>query len=389
MTSKIITASKILSVGLIVAAAGCTTLSSLNPFASESSSRNQPAQLPELKQTANVRSVWAQRVGKADQYVFAPAVVGTDIFAAAADGTISRMDAATGRSVWSIKAGTRLTAGVASDGQTIVVAAENGAVLAFDSQGKLRWKAQASSEVLSTPAIGQNVVIVRSLDNRVVAFDAENGARKWMVQRPAPALTLRTSSGISIANSTAYIGLAGGRLLALTLGTGAPRWEVAVGDPRGTTELERIADISGAPVIAGRDVCAIAYQGRVACFDAASGTPRWAKVLSSAVGVGVDDRYLYAADERGALNAFGRESGVIAWRNEQLSNRRLSTPISSAKLVAAGDYEGYIHFFSKEDGALVARLATDGSAIVAAPAIADGNFIFQTQSGTVVAVAAE
>ncbi|CAL61442.1 Putative outer membrane lipoprotein [Herminiimonas arsenicoxydans] len=380
---------KVLGAGLLVATTGCSFMSSLNPFASKPSTRNQPAALVEVKTTATVRTVWSERVGKADQYVFTPAVVGGDVFTAAADGTVMRINAATGRSVWSINAGSKLTAGVGSDGDTIVVAGEKGTVLAFDGNGKQRWKAQASSEVLSTPAVGQGVVIVRSLDNRVVALDAETGARKWFVQRTTPALTLRTSPGITIANSNAYVGLAGGRLLAVTLNNGAPRWEIAVGDPRGTTELERIADISGAPVVSGRDVCAVAYQGRVACFDAISGTPRWAKALSSDVGVAVDERFVYAADERGALNAFERDGGVSAWRNNQLANRRLSTPISSSRLVAVGDYQGYIHFFSKENGLLAARISTDGSPILAAPANVGANFIFQTQSGTLVAVAAE
>ncbi len=389
LNSIVMTTSKILGVGLMLAVTGCSTLSSLNPFASKPPTRNQPAALTEIKPTATVRTVWSARVGKADQYSFAPAVVGSDVFTAAADGTITRLNAATGRSVWSINAGTKLTAGVGSDGDTIVVAGEKGTILAFDGNGKQRWKTQASSEVLSTPAIGQNVVIIRSLDNRVVALDAATGARKWFLQRTAPPLTLRTSPGITIFNSTAFVGLAGGRLLAVMLNNGAPRWEVAVGDPRGTTELERIADISGSPVMSGRDVCAVSYQGRVACFDAASGTPRWAKPLSSDVGVAVDERFVYAADERGGLSAFARDGGTSIWRNTQLANRRLSTPVSSNRLVAVGDYQGYIHFFSKEDGSLAARISTDGSPILAAPVNAGANFIFQTQSGTLVAIAAE
>jgi outer membrane protein assembly factor BamB len=333
--------------------------------------------------------VWTASVGKAGNYAFSPALVRNDLYTAAADGTITRLDATNGQSQWRINAGMPLTAGVGSDGQTVVVAGEKGVVLAFDNQGKLRWKAQASSEILSTPAVGLDTVVIRSMDNRVVAFDAETGTRKWFAQRTAPPLTLRTSPGIAIANSNAYIGLAGGRLLAVALATGAPRWEVAVGDPRGTTELERIADISGAPFVAGRDVCAVSYQGRIACFDTVSGTPRWGKAFSSDVGVDVDERAVYAANERGTVQAFARDTGTSFWQNEQLKNRRLSTPVSSSRAVAVGDYQGYIHFFSKENGLLLARVNTDGSPIVGVPVRNDANLIFQTQSGTVAAIAAE
>jgi outer membrane protein assembly factor BamB len=375
-----------LCIAVLGLSAGC---SSLNPFAKKPSPRNEPVALVDFKQTLPVKTVWSASVGKADKYIFTPALVGNDLYTAAANGTITRLDATTGRAVWQIDAGTRLTAGVGSDGDVIVVSGTNGAILAFDNQGKLRWKAQATSEVLSAPAVGQGVVVVRSLDNRVIGLDVESGTRKWTLQRTTPPLSLRTAPGIAIANGTAFVGLAGGRLLAIALSNGGPRWEVPVGDPRGTTDLERVADIAGTPVVAGREVCAVSYQGRVACVDAVTGQGLWWKTFSSDVGVAVDERAVYATDERGALTAFSRNGGASLWRNNQLANRSLSTPVVSTSAVAVGDYQGYVHFFSKQDGLMLARIATDGSQILAAPLLARGKFIFQTQSGTVVAIAAE
>jgi len=200
---------------------------------------------------------------------------------------------------------------------------------------------------------------------------------------------LRTAPGIAIAGNAAFVALPGGRLLAIALNNGAPLWEVAVGDPRGATELERIADTSGMPVIVGREICAVAYQGRIACFDAVSGSPRWAKAFSSDVGISADERFVFAADEQGVVNAFARDGGASVWRNNKLTNRRLSTPVSFGRTVAVGDFEGYVHFLSREDGSFLARVSTDGSPLVATPAVAGSNVIFQTQSGAVVALAAE
>jgi len=367
--------------------AGC---SSLNPFASKADSRNPPAALEEFKPAMAVRTTWSVSIGKAGAFVFSPAVANDSVFAAAADGTINRIEAASGRTLWRINAGTRLTAGVGSDGMTVAVAAEEGMLMAYDGDGKLRWKAQASSEILSAPAVGQGLVVVRSVDNRIAAYDAESGVRRWVVQRMSPPLTLRTAPGIAIAGQTAFVALPGGRLLALALHNGGPRWEVAVGDPKGTTELERIADLSGTPVVAGGDVCAVAYQGRVACFDAVNGEPRWAKSFSSDVGVGVDERSVFAADDQGTVTAFARDTGSGVWRNSKLAHRRLSGPVAVGGAVAVGDGEGYIHFLSREDGAFVARMRTDDSPVIAAsPLVAGKSAIFQTQAGTVAALAAE
>lgn len=381
------TAVKLTCVGVIAVLAGC---SSLNPFARKGGTHNPPAALVDFKPGMTVRTAWSVSVGSAGGFVFSPAIANGNLYAAAADGTLVCIDASNGRSIWRINAGMRLTAGVGSDGATIAVAGEKGTLLAFDADGKLRWKVQASSEILSAPAVGQGLVIVRSVDNRIAAYDADSGARRWITQRTVPPLTLRTAPGIVISGPTAIVAMPGGRLLALALTNGGPRWEVAVGDPRGTTELERVADVSGVPVLAGRDVCAVAYQGRVGCFDMETGAARWVKEFSSDVGLGVDERFVYAVGDHGSVTAFTRESGAGAWSNNKLANRHLSTPAAFDRTVAVGDAQGYIHFLSREDGAFLARMNPDGSAITAAAPLVEGrNLIFQTQAGTVVALAAE
>jgi outer membrane protein assembly factor BamB len=382
-------ATNLACLGMLAVLTGCSTLSSINPFASKRVPRNPPAELVDFKQTMAVRTAWSASIGSSGAYVFSPVGADNSIFVAAADGAIARLEAATGRTLWRINAGLPLTAGVGSDGNTVAVAGEKGQILAYDGNGKLRWKGQASSEVLSAPAVGQGMVIVRSLDNRIAAFDAESGAPRWTVKRTAPPLTLRTAPGIVISGSIAYVAMPGGRLLALTLSNGGPIWEVAVGDPRGATELERVADVSGAPVLVGRDVCAVAYQGRIGCVDALTGAARWAKEFSSVAGLAADERFVFGADERGIVNAFTRDTGASVWRNNKLANRGLSTPASFGRAVAIGDYQGYLHFLSREDGSFVARVGTDGSRIVAAPLVFGPNLIVQTHAGTVAAFAAD
>lgn len=375
-------AAKLACAGAIVMLAGCSIFNRDKPH-------NPPAALVEFKTTLAAHLAWSSSIGGAGDFNFAPAVAGDSVFVASQDGSIMRLDAASGHQHWRIQAGMKLTSGVASDGDTIAVAGEKGAILAFDSEGKLRWQAQATSEILSIPAVGAGVVIVRSMDNRIVAFDATTGVKRWTVVRTLPTLTLHNAPGITMNGQMAYVALPGGHLLALLANSGAARWEVAVGEPRGSTELERIADISGSPAVIGGDVCAVSYQGRIGCFDVNSGSPRWTKNLSSSVGTGVDERFVFAADEHGVLNAFSRDSGSSVWTSKLLENRGLSTPISYGRAVVVGDAQGYIHFLSREDGTMLARVATDGSPLVAAPIVAGANVIFQTHSGAVVAYATE
>ena len=368
--------------GALLILGGCSLFSGKKPS-------NPPAPLVEFTQSLKVQPVWKQSIGSASIFAFSPAAAGGNVYAAAADGTLARIDAANGTVAWRINAGMHLTAGAGSDGTTVAVAGEKGIVLAFDAQGKKRWQAQASSEILSAPAVGQGLVIVRSQDNRIAAYDVETGERRWTVLRTLPPLTLRSAPGILIVPQASFLSLPGGRLSALNLTNGGPWWEMAIGDPRGTTELERVADASGMPVIIGRDVCAVAYQGRVGCFDAGSGAAHWVKPFSSDVGVGSDGRNVYAADEHGAVSAFTVESGTVVWQNKKLANRVLTTPAVLDKAVVVGDFEGYIHFLSREDGALIARVRADSSPVLPNPVVAGSNVIFQTKAGTLIAIATE
>ena len=373
-------------VAALVLLAGC---SSLNPF-SRKAPRNEPAPLVQFTPSMAARTVWTARIGKSGDNPLVPAVVDARVYAASADGEIFCLEAADGKPIWKIKTGTELTAGVGTDGKVLVVVGIDGAILAFDAaDGKPLWKAQASTEVLSPPALGSGVVVIRSMDNRIAAYDLESGNRRWFVQRTAPALALRASPGILINDGIAYVALPAGRLLALAAQTGAPRWDAPIAEPRGATELERVADVSGMPALMGRDICAAAYQGRLACVDAGNGSVRWARELSSDVGPGLDQRYVFASDELGNLQAFARDSGSSLWRNTSLSWRGLSSPVSFGRAVVVGDRQGYLHFFSREEGALLARMQTDGSAIRATPIVAGSTLIVQSQNGSLLAISTE
>jgi outer membrane protein assembly factor BamB len=379
---------KLVGVGVLALMTGCSTLSSLNPFSSKDKT-NEPAKLEELKASMAVRTAWKLDIGKAKGYQFSPALAGNTLVVASAEGDIARVEAADGRSMWRIKAGSNLTAGVGTDGNVIVVGGAKGVLMAFDMDGKALWKTQLSSEILSAPAVGQGMVVARSIDNRIVGVDAATGEKKWTVQRPSPPLTLRNAPGMLVHDKDVIVAQPAGKLTSFLMATGAPRWEVEVGMARGATELERVTDIGGAPVIFESDVCAVSYQGRVACFELASGSPRWNRDLSSEVGVAVDQRFVFAADDKGAVHAFARDSGASVWKNDKLAFRALSTPLSYGRAVAVGDYQGYIHFLSREDGSFLARAALDGGAVSGTPLVAGSNLIFQTQNGTVAAIAVE
>ncbi|HWD23693.1 MAG TPA: outer membrane protein assembly factor BamB [Burkholderiales bacterium] len=352
-----------------------------------SSSGPKPAPLPPLERAQDVRVLWTAQVGGADRFVFTPAVAGDAVYSAGRDGTLARLDAASGAVRWRASAERRLSAGVGSDGRIAAVATEDGEVIAFDAaSGALRWRARVSSEVLAAPAVGGGLVLVRSVDNRIFAFAEEDGKRRWVYQRAPASLIVRSPAGMTVLGDTAFAGFSGGKLAAIALSNGGVRWEATVASPKGATELERVTDVVGEPVVQGREVCAAAYQGRVACYDLTSGRQIWARDVSSLTGVSFDARYALVSDDRDAVHALDRTNGRSVWKQDRLTHRRLSRPASAGAAVAVGDLEGYVHFLARDSGAFIARYSTGGGAVRAAPVNLPSGLLVQTQNGTLVAL---
>jgi outer membrane protein assembly factor BamB len=380
--------------GLLLLAAGlagCSTIGDavdkVNPFSS-SKPQVKMADLPAFEASAQLKVSWHASVGNAGEFVFTPAVVGKAVFAASKDGNIVRIE--DGQQVWRVSAGQQISGGVGADSKTVVVGTMKGDVLAFDAvTGKEIWKAHTSSDILAAPAVADGLVIVRSGDSRIFAFDATDGRRRWIFQRSTPALTLRTNVGVVFTNGAVFAGFPGGKLVIINAANGATLWEGTVALPKGSTELERIADITSNPVVSGRQACAAAFQGRVACFDLGAGGPMWTKELSSRAGLDLDERYVYVSDDKGNLLAFDRETGSSIWKQDKLSLRGLSRPLAVGSRVAVGDVQGYVHLLRREDGSFVARAATDGSAIAAEPQRIPGGLLVQTKNGGLFALGIE
>ncbi len=341
------------------------------------------AALQEFKPSAKTAVLWRQQVGAASGFVFVPAIDEDKIYAAGQDGQIARFEAGSGKQAWRIDTGHKLSSGVGAGAGLVLAGTAKGDVLAFSPDGKPLWQAKVSSEILSTPQVAEDTVVVRTGDGRIFGLNAQDGKQKWVYQRTMPALSLRNYAGVAITRGAVLAGFPGGKLVALNLANGTIGWEANVALPRGSTELERIADITSLPVADAGMVCAVAFQGRVACFDLQRGGQLWAREISSISGLTMDNRYLYVSDAKGAVHALDKNSGGSIWKQDKLFGRQLSSPQVVNGYVFVADFEGYAHFLSRDDGNFAARIATDGSAVVAPPLAWGGKILQQTVNGGV------
>jgi outer membrane protein assembly factor BamB len=376
------TRSLLIALAMAAGLSACSSLDKLNPFSGDG---KKALALPSLAAEERLSLAWKSGIGGAGEYSYVPAVVGGAVFVAARNGDVTRVE--NGAQIWRTSIGQVISGGVGSDGTLVVVGTPKSDVVALDAKsGKELWRARAGSEVLSAPALGDGMVVVRSGDSRIVAFDAADGKRRWIYQRATPPLSLRSSVGVRMADGKVFAGFPGGKLAALSSSAGSVVWEATVALPKGTTELERVTDVTSEPVVVNGIVCSVAYQGKLACFEVGNGNAIWSRDVSSSLGIDADSRYVYVTDEDGVIDALDRSSGASIWRQDQLKSRGVGRPLVLGERIAVADASGYVHLLRRTDGALMARIQTDSSGI-RAPLIGSGNkLIAQSIDGGVFAI---
>ena len=338
-------------------------------------------ELAELEDIEPVSLLWRGSIGESEEAVLSPVFDEESLYVADEDGRLIRFDAKTGEQIWSFNTEHKLSSGVGANSGLVLVGTFKGEVLAFDGAGNSQWKAQVSSEVLSAPQIDSDMVVVRTVDGRVFGLDAIDGSRQWVYQGATPSLTVRSHAGALVSRGAVFAGFAGGKLAAMSLDNGNVGWESAVSQPRGVTELERMTDITSVPAADEQLVCSVAYQGRVACFDLIDGSQIWSREASSSAGLDMDTDYIYVSEEGGAVVAYDKRSGASVWKRDKLGSKKLTAPTVVGHHVVVADYLGFVTIFRNYDGSIVARSATDDSAIITAPAPLPNGFVVQTMEG--------
>jgi len=342
--------------------------------------RPQPVELPPSANLIGVRQAWTASIGAVN---FALDVKVTDqtVALASSDGTVLVLDSRTGEKLWQVALGQPLGAGVGHDGRIVAIMTQNNELVALEA-GRELWRQRLAAPSFTAPLVAGARVFVLSADRAVTAFDGQTGRRIWTQQRQGEPLVLRQPGILLAVGDTLVAGLSG-KLVGLNPLNGSVRWEAPIASPRGTNDVERLVDLVAPASRQGGVVCARAFQASVGCVDAVRGTLLWTKPASGSIGVGGDDGLMVGVEADGTLVAWKRPDGERAWTLEQLRYRNLTAPVVVGRSVVLGDDHGTLYFLSRNDGSAQTRISTDGSAIVAAPALAGNTLIVVTRNGGV------
>ncbi len=379
-----------------MALSGCSTVKGW--FAgkdAEAKKLQEPAELVKFEPTVKVDKLWTVNLGKGEDRIGVrqgPAVADGRVYAAAITGGVHAIDLQSGKKVWTYepakekkKPKLRLSGGPGVGEGLVVIGTLDGQVIALDANdGSEKWRAKVPGEVISAPAIGQGMVYVRSNDGRITAFDVGNGTQRWFNPRELPALTVRGNAPIVPGPGVLFIGNDDGSISALAANDGRTLWDQVVGNPEGRTELDRMADVDGAPVLEGSTLYASSFKNQTMAIEGPTGRPLWARDHGGAGGVVLSSSYAIVTDNQGGVFGLDKQSGTASWSQTGLARRQLTGPALQGDYVVVGDFDGYVHWLQQSDGAMAARAKTGGT-VKAQPIVADGVVLVQNVEGKLTA----
>lgn len=349
-----------------------------------------PADLVDFEPAARIEELWSRDVGTGPDREFlrlAPALRRDVLYVSDLRGRVQAMAAADGKRLWERDLKLEVTAGVGFGDDLVLVGTRKGVVVALDKNtGREQWRAQAASEILAPPAAEAGITVAQSADGKLTAFSSAAGKRLWTFERSEPALSLRGTAAPTIVSDAVLTGFASGKLAAVGLRDGRVLWEIPVAQPQGRSEIERLVDVDGPVLLAGRLLLSAAYQGKIVAVNLENGRLLWSRDISTYAALAADGGNVYVSDTRGHVYALDLSTGATVWKQDKLQNRRVTAPAVVGPAVAVGDFEGYVHWLARDDGRFLARERAARSPILAAP-LADGATLYvSAQNGALAAL---
>ena len=370
----------------VMATAGCSTIKGWFGGDDEKKKASEPAELTEFTATASVSRLWSAKAGKGERRIGArqgPAIADGRVYAAAVEGGVRAFDLQSGAVAWHYASELPLSGGPGAGDGLVAVGSLEGDVIALDAaSGAEKWKAKVGNEVIAAPAIGQGMVVVHSNDGRVTAFDAATGEQRWFWTHEQPTLTVRGIASVTLGPGYVFVGNDDGTVTALSLADGRPLWDAQVAAPDGRTELDRMADVDGGPILDGAVLYATSYKGKTVAIEGPSGRVLWSSDSGGPGRVGVGSDRLAVSDRNGVVWGLDKTTGGGMWQQGALARRNLTSATVQGNYAVVGDYDGYLHWLRLEDGALAARIRAGGETLRSAPEVSpDGVLVVQDVEG--------
>ena len=274
-----------------------------------------------------------------------------------------------------------LTSGVEAKEGVVLVGSAKGELFALDeSTGQKKWQAQLSGALLSPSLIKDGRAVTIANDGTVFAHDLQTGQQLWAYKMPNVQFSLRGQpSPVMLDDHTVIVASANAYVYGIDVISGVPRFQRRVAVSEGRSDVQRLIDIDGDPVVVGQFLVTTSYQGQITVIDVAAQQVVWSEDASSNKRAEVSNDKVFVAQTDGKLVAYNLTTGEKAWESDALMHRQLSNPVVLGSDLVVGDLDGYLHLIDPDNGQLVGRSKTSGE--VRTLRVVDNQLYVSTRKG--------
>jgi len=301
------------------------------------------------------------------------------------NGSVTSFSFDNNSTIWKYTHNQDITSGISGYKDNLFFVDFEGYLVCLSSSGKLNWKSFVG-EIFAPPLAIENIVIVRSTNNKFIALNNIDGSVAWSYKVPSSPLPIRSWGELVESNGIIYSGISSGKVVAINAMNGLLVWESTFSAPHGISEIERSNDTTSKIIFDDYAIYAVSSKGNVAAISRLDGNVLWSRPLSSFQGMEEFDHSLIITHNSGSLYRLSKDSNKVLWRNGDLQGRDVSRPFILKGYIIVSDFEGYLHLLNATNGKIESRIRVDDSPLLYPARISDEIFISTSINGNFVKI---
>ncbi|VFP78483.1 Outer membrane protein assembly factor BamB [Candidatus Erwinia haradaeae] len=346
--------------------------------------------------------LWTSTIKEEKENIYSklhPASSNKTIYIANRYGIIKALSSCDGKEKWKIDLSEHtnlfsknipalLSGGLAVNKNHIYVGTERAKIFSIHTiDGSIEWEKNVAGEVLSSPVISDNMLLVHTSNGILQALDKHNGFIKWSINLDKPTLSLRGESEPTIKFKTIILGSDNGYISAININDGQMIWQKKITKPHGSSTIDQLKDIDSSPLIINGIIYALAYNGNLTALTIESGQILWERNIGSAHDIISDGTKVFLVEKNDCLTAVSLEKGTKMWQQSDLLYRKLTPPILYNGYLVVGDQQGYLYWINPNTGKIISQNQIDKTGFISKPIISSENLlILQSKIGQVTAI---
>lgn len=282
-----------------------------------------------------------------DRFVFSPIITNKNIFLFDGSGILEALDLNSKKRIWKTRI---FPVQFLSNYQTPRIGYSTGKIFAIaginkisainEVDGKIIWSKEIASVPISTPISDGKLVYVSTNDNKLYAFNVEDGELQWMHSGIIRPTAIFGSASPVIYKDLVLVSYSSGEIYAVSKKTGEPIWSQDLNISKATNSDFYLNDIDATPLVKNDVVYTIGNGGLMMAIDVKKGNYLWKKEIAGVVDFWAANGFLFVINNDNKLIALSQKNGGIKWVS-QLPNfvkvKKPQTKILYSGVTMAGD----------------------------------------------------